>query len=176
MTINYEEFVEKYKPIENHLMLGNGYDDCMYETYGEEIQYVVDMANSDKKQCVWTIIDADNENTYIIPGYSLLDRLGYLITEVPCDNMDIEVNDNEMLTLEESVKACIEFHSIAYGFTLDEYSVNEFFINNSFREESLYTIGEAKYLTIDYYENQLNNIEMLDDKQDILHDFYSQLK
>lgn len=48
----------------------------LIETYGKEFEYV-------KKQNiknVWTVIEEDGE-LYVIPGFHIVNRFGYLITE-----------------------------------------------------------------------------------------------
>lgn len=50
---------------------------CMYETYGEEFQYVMDQPS----KRTWTIVDTDGNNLLIIAGFHIVNRLGYLITD-----------------------------------------------------------------------------------------------
>lgn len=40
ITINFEEFEEKYGLVKNHLIEETPYNDCMFETYGKEVEYV----------------------------------------------------------------------------------------------------------------------------------------
>jgi|688.fasta_scaffold1335190_1 hypothetical protein len=174
-TIQYEEFVDTYQPIKNHLVDYAPYEECMYETYGEEVEYVVDIANSDKRQTVWTIINGENEKTWIIPGYHYFDRIGYLITTIPWESEDIQVNDNEMCTVEEAIDYCIAFAKDNFKFILDRYNVNIYFQNNldsTFNGEM--TIGHAKYTAISYYKDVLEKES--DNFDDEIHDYYSQLK
>lgn len=49
---------------------------CMYETFGEELDYV--KAQPNKR--IWTIIDEEDE-LFFIAGYHFVNRLGYLITD-----------------------------------------------------------------------------------------------
>lgn len=89
--ITEDEFYEKYKLVDNHLDNNASFDGKMFETYGEEINFVIKMA---KKNRVITIIDGGDvdsldldgdisSNLYYISGYHLINRLGYLITEKP---------------------------------------------------------------------------------------------
>lgn len=76
-----DEFWEQYKPVQNHLVGDCSFDGCMFETYGEEVQYVLSKID---EQIVWTILDgSEDDNLYIVSGYHLVNRLGYLITEKP---------------------------------------------------------------------------------------------
>jgi len=90
--INEEVFYGEYKPQTNHLvraLASKTIDDTdlcsfggtMYETYGEEEEYVRTMAQDEKtKKRVWTVVDADGE-LYIIAGFHFVNRMGYIITE-----------------------------------------------------------------------------------------------
>jgi hypothetical protein len=74
INITWTEFEEKYKPIQNELVEDAAYNDCMFETYGEEVEKVweTEVLN------VWTIFDNDD----IVSGRWRVNRLGYLITKV----------------------------------------------------------------------------------------------
>ena len=41
--ITENEFFNTYKPITNHINPNAPFDGCMFETYGEEFEYVVQM-------------------------------------------------------------------------------------------------------------------------------------
>jgi hypothetical protein len=101
-TLTFEEFEEKYKPQENLIIKENTY---LYEIFGEELEYVKKQHNN----FIWTLIDTDDEEQWIIPGYHIINRSSYLITEIPWENENIQVNDNEMITRENAIKACISF-------------------------------------------------------------------
>jgi len=85
----FEEWLEKYKPINNHIDDNASFQDeqgngIMFETYGEELQYVLSIANSEPDR-VWTYVDGD-ECTVVTNGYHLVNRIGYFITEIPYDD------------------------------------------------------------------------------------------
>ena len=75
INITWTEFEEKYKPIRNKLVEYACYNNCMFETYGKEVEKVreTEILN------VWTIFDNDD----IVSGRWRVNRLGYLITEIP---------------------------------------------------------------------------------------------
>jgi hypothetical protein len=78
LTISYEKFVTKYKPIQNHVDTKNSHSELMFETYGEELEFV----KKANPHCIWTLTDC--EDTIIIQsGFNYVNRLGYFITEVP---------------------------------------------------------------------------------------------
>lgn len=85
-----EQFYEKYELIENHLEDNTSFDGCLFETYGDELLVVQQMA---KENRVITIIEGDEEienefgeptlNMYYVSGMHLVNRIGYLITKEP---------------------------------------------------------------------------------------------
>lgn len=81
-----EEFYEKFKPQTNHFEEDAPWDGCMYETYGEEHEYVREVLKS-KPHNVWTVLDVDG---YLVlgDGYHYVNRMGYIITEVAADPKD----------------------------------------------------------------------------------------
>ena len=81
IKLSVEEWEQKYKPMINSLG-DNDPEDCqdMFETYGEELEFV---RNSDPKK-IWTCIDSDfSDDTVIINGYHLVNRIGHYVCEVP---------------------------------------------------------------------------------------------
>ena len=88
VTMTYESFVEAYKPIANHLDDNASLDGCMYETYGEEHDYVRTQPSDE----IWTYLDGDYGEALIVSGYHFVNRIGYVITEAPCpDHLTITV-------------------------------------------------------------------------------------
>lgn len=75
-----------------------GFNGQMYETFGEELDYVREMAKQDR---VMTIIEGDEEELnddgeltsvwYISSGMHHINRIGYLVTEQPLNGAHFEV-------------------------------------------------------------------------------------
>lgn len=78
--ITEDEFYETFKPQKNHINDCASFDDCMYETYDEELDYVFNLAKTTKK--VWTIIEGDDETLYFTSGFHYVNRIGFLVCEV----------------------------------------------------------------------------------------------
>ena len=104
-TINFDTWFEKYKPIKNTITENSSYNETMFETFGDDLDFI----KSQHQNRVWTLLDCDNEESWIIPGYSWVNRIGYFITEIPWESEDIQVNDNEMCTVEEAIDYCVNF-------------------------------------------------------------------
>jgi len=100
MIISEETFYEEYKPQINHLDDNASFDGCMYETYGEELEYVFELAKKQKR--VWTIIEGD-EGMCFSAGFHYVNRLGFLITEKPYESEEDYVEMDEDLTGHNSI-------------------------------------------------------------------------
>lgn len=81
--ITEEAFVERFRPVPNHLDRNASFDfgdgGCLFETFGTELEYV----KTQPTDHVWTILDVDGE-LMIASGYHFVNRLGYILTARPC--------------------------------------------------------------------------------------------
>ena len=85
MKITIAEWLEKFKPIANHLDENASWQDetgigIMYETYGEELAFVKSMTQHDK---VWVMYDTANGGVEISNGIYLGQPIGYFVTQEP---------------------------------------------------------------------------------------------
>ena len=103
--ITEEEFYQKFKRQENLFDNNASFDGCMFETYGEELDYVFEMSKMNR---VITIIEGDDEreetfiddmgveiteaipNMYYASGFHLVNRMGYFVLDKPYE-YDFEV-------------------------------------------------------------------------------------
>ena len=75
--LTYDDFLEKYTPLNNHFCRTAAHDGCMFETFGHELDFV----RACDPQHVWTLID-NNDGWYgVSAGLHFVNRIGYLITE-----------------------------------------------------------------------------------------------
>ncbi len=74
--MNYDVFMETYKPQKNKVEPDSAFDGHMYETYGIEYNKVF----KTEPLYVWTLIEEDGM-LFIVPGLKFVNRLGYFITE-----------------------------------------------------------------------------------------------
>jgi hypothetical protein len=86
-TISDNEWTAKYRPIKNPVDPDASCDGDMFETYGEDLAYVLNVAKLNPLH-VWTYQDDDNGIPCIVSGYHLVNRIGYFITELPCEEND----------------------------------------------------------------------------------------
>jgi hypothetical protein len=87
IKLDYDQWVEQFKPIPNHFLCNFEIDECeheeepefRYDTFGEEKEFVRMFTDRNR---IWTLISA-GENMKIIEGWHLCDREAYYITLVP---------------------------------------------------------------------------------------------
>ena len=75
-----EEWFNTYKPIKNHIAPTSSFDGHMFETYGDEVEFV----KFQDADMIWMLGDGDDGGMYIWSGWGFVNRIGYFITEVPC--------------------------------------------------------------------------------------------
>ena len=80
MKVTEDNFDEVFKPQQNHLDDNASFNGWMYETYGEELDYVFNLAKTTKK--VWTIIEGDDDTMFYVAGFHYVNRLGFIVCEV----------------------------------------------------------------------------------------------
>lgn len=101
INLSEEDFDNTYKPQINHIERAKtdvsvadedicSFGGCMYETYGPELDYVLEMA---KENRVVTIIEGDTDETdedgelkttlFYSSGYHLVNRIGFLVLDKP---------------------------------------------------------------------------------------------
>jgi hypothetical protein len=86
--IRWNDWVEKYKPINNHITKypnkDTGYD--MFETYGAEQDYVYSL----DEKLVWTEVQGDM-SMLLLAGRHFVNRLCYYVCEIPWETGDEQV-------------------------------------------------------------------------------------
>lgn len=78
--MNYNQFLENYKPIKNHLVEGAALNGTMFETYGEEFAHIRDLVAQGQSKRIWTYV-AEGDSEIIMAGVRFVNRLGYIVTE-----------------------------------------------------------------------------------------------
>ena len=79
----WSAWADKYKPKSNHL---SKYEETMYETYGEEYEYIKSL----DPRYVWTSVSGDMCDL-LVAGVAYVNRLAYYVTEVPWEDEDTTV-------------------------------------------------------------------------------------
>lgn len=90
IEMNFEDWLKKYEPEKNLLAENRPYENLMFETFGNERFYVIDMNNANPCK-VWTLLEED-DTLWISSGFHYINRLGYFITKKPFHSTeDIEI-------------------------------------------------------------------------------------
>lgn len=106
-VLTYEQWIDKFVPTQNNLVEDASFEGMMFETYGAELEYVLQVVRKTNGLLVWTYIDGEG-GTYIVEGYRLVNRIGYFVTQVPYDDSDayeIQVTEDE--DLDETVSEVV---------------------------------------------------------------------
>ena len=124
-----EEWFNTYKPIKNNIDMNSSFDGHMFETYGEEVEFV----KAQDENRIWMYGDGDDGGSYVWSGWGFVNRIGYFITEVPfpadttiqvqisvpwyfCENCHAELEDTDNLIRdafqEQDLEKCPECATI----------------------------------------------------------------
>lgn len=76
--MNYETWAATFKPMDNHLDSNASYSGKMFETYGDEFEFLKTIDPSR----IWTLRSSDG-STAITAGLGWVNRLGYFVTTRP---------------------------------------------------------------------------------------------
>jgi hypothetical protein len=93
LELTEDEFDARFPLFTNHLnpnaSWGSGNEGgCLFETYGEELEFV----RRQNPRTVWTVVDGDGDDQYLVSGFHFVNRIGYLVSTLPLpEDMDIEV-------------------------------------------------------------------------------------
>lgn len=101
--IKENDFWNKYKPQINHIMKAKypqyaetevaPYAGTMYETFGEEVEYIRNLAKEGKIKHIWTVVDDENGDLVILSGAWVINRMGYIVTEKPWTKEGVHVEE-----------------------------------------------------------------------------------
>jgi hypothetical protein len=83
ITMSFDDWVEKFKPIVNTATPGSAFDGTMFETFGSDLVDVLIHAHGKHSHLrVWTLVEGD-EGQYVVEAYRIVNRIGYFITTKP---------------------------------------------------------------------------------------------
>ncbi len=91
IIMSFDDWVEEFKPVQNHIDKNASIDGLMFETYGKELDYV----RAQGINRIWTFIEEDGVFS-VSEGMRIVNRLGYAITEKPyAENTFYVIEDDE---------------------------------------------------------------------------------
>ena len=102
IELTEDEFDDQYALVPNHINPSASWAfgdarGCLFETYGEEFEFVRRYDSSK----VWTLVDGDGGDLYLVSGLHYVNRVGYLLSRNPIpENTTVQVrlpmeNDND---------------------------------------------------------------------------------
>lgn len=80
--LSWEQFESEFKPLKNTGDSNASLDGCMFETFDKDLEYVTNR-NKEAPGTVWTFMDDGSDGTFIGDGMHYVNRLGYVVTELP---------------------------------------------------------------------------------------------
>lgn len=90
--MTWSQWEQKYKPIRNPNNVGTGLSEHMFETFGEDLEYL--KSAGIPNGYYWTLVDGGGVYLDIVSGVHWVDRLGYFITEYPWEE-DVYVTNQK---------------------------------------------------------------------------------
>jgi hypothetical protein len=101
--ISWEGFIGKYKPLKTGYPEQQNFTDYVFRESDDKVQ---SMLKSDPSR-VWTYLQNDDGDIVLASGYHLVNREGYVITEVGCaDDMTVEVHDDAWCAYSKLLFVC----------------------------------------------------------------------
>src|ERR1700735_2631893 len=94
IELTEDEFDARYPLKSNHLNPSAGWalgdaGGCLVETHGEEFAFV----KRQDPRTVWTLLDGDDGDMYLVNGIHYVNRIGYLLSTIHVpDNVAIQVH------------------------------------------------------------------------------------
>ena len=98
-VITEEQFEERFTMKKNHFYEDPNdcsFNGCLFETYGEERDFVNEaIIDPIKNKHLWTIIEGDcDDKLYYVSGYHIVNRFGFFFTEeeVTEEHLTVEID------------------------------------------------------------------------------------
>jgi hypothetical protein len=90
-----DQFWEQFKPVKNHLDNNASYDGHMFETYGQEHEFILEQ-NKANPLTIWTLVDGESGSCLIVNGWHYVNRMGYFVTEIPAEfGLQYNIEDDD---------------------------------------------------------------------------------
>ena len=88
IEMTFEEADEQFKFIPNNYDEYSSLDGLMFETYGDEVEFV----KSQPENRIWMYGDGDDGGAYIWSGWGFVNRIGYFVSQLPFpENTTIQI-------------------------------------------------------------------------------------
>ena len=81
LTLHEDTFYEYFKPYRHPNASYDIWGDLGLETFGLDLQLTYSL----QKENVWSVLDGEGSDQCIVPGLQTVNRVYYLVTEIPHD-------------------------------------------------------------------------------------------
>lgn len=94
IELTEDEFDEWFPLTPNHINPSAGWavgegGGCLFETFGDEFAFI----RRQDPCTVWTLIDGEDGDMYVVSGFHFVNRVGYLLSTVPVpEDVTIQVH------------------------------------------------------------------------------------
>ena len=85
-TLHEDTFYAYYKPYRHPASNYDIWGGLGIETFGADLELVVNLPEEN----LWTVLDGEGKSQWIVPGLRLVNRVCYLVTEIPHNDIEIE--------------------------------------------------------------------------------------
>ena len=86
--MHYIDFLDYFDLKENNFDEFAPYDGYMFETFGEELEFVKKHSNNN----IFTLLSDDNNDLVIIPGFHVVNRFGYFVSHNKWTDENLIIN------------------------------------------------------------------------------------
>jgi hypothetical protein len=83
IRMRFEQWMARFRPVQNHLEPSAACEGLMFETYGRELDFVT-AVNRERPATVWTVVETDNGKLYVTNGFHFVNRFAYFVSAEPC--------------------------------------------------------------------------------------------
>jgi len=90
ITLHEDAFYEFFRPYRHKDASHDIWGGIGLETFGDDLELVKSLP----VESVWTVVDGDDTDQWILTGIHTINRICYLITEVPHDWQENSVSDS----------------------------------------------------------------------------------
>jgi len=83
IELTEDQFDDRFPLVPNHINPSAGWaigeaGGCLFETHGEEFAFL----KRQNPQRIWTLVDGDDGDMYVISGLHFVNRVGYLLSTI----------------------------------------------------------------------------------------------
>jgi hypothetical protein len=164
VELTYEEFLEKYKPLEDEKSSGFG----TFNNYKNALE-----CTGNDSTRIWSLIQCPYDEMFIYPGWHTCDNIGYVVTEKEWEHENIQVDYNDNVSIMEAISDA-KLYIETRGYKLDIVKLISDIIgrlDNFDKDKGYISTPRLYHATIDYIES-ITGEDLEDDVLDEIRNYY----